>query len=135
MAISPLDEQGKAVDWWFLYKVPKLSKAGGDESASGYEYMYYDRKVGQLQKSPFQLTDGKGALDLVERGLQTTNHELALTQGSMTTPVWTRPSSSTNLAAKLAPSTRRDVSGASKRRFKRPFNASSESTSASRKSK
>ena len=64
MAISPLDEQGKAVDWWFIYKVPKLSKAGGEQSASGYEYMYYDRKVGRLQKSPYQLTDGKGALDL-----------------------------------------------------------------------
>jgi deoxyribonuclease-2 len=64
MAISVLDEQGKAIDWWFIYKIPKLSDASGQESASGYEYMYYDRKVGQLQKSPFQLTDGKGALDL-----------------------------------------------------------------------
>jgi len=64
MTISPLDEQGKAVDWWFIYKIPKLSLAGGGESASGYEYMYYDRKVGKLQKSAFQLTDGKGALDL-----------------------------------------------------------------------
>lgn len=37
MAISPLDENGKAVDWWFTYKVPEISGAGS-ASAKGYEY-------------------------------------------------------------------------------------------------
>jgi deoxyribonuclease-2 len=64
MNISPLDENGKPVDWWFIYKVPKLIKDASTSSATGYEYAYYDTKVGRLAKSPNLLTDGKGALDL-----------------------------------------------------------------------
>ena len=26
MVVSALDENGKAVDWWFMYKVPKMAK-------------------------------------------------------------------------------------------------------------
>jgi deoxyribonuclease II len=64
MNISALDENGKAVDWWFAYKVPKLTKDAGTDSATGYEYIYYDPKIGKVVKSPNLLTDGKGALDL-----------------------------------------------------------------------
>lgn len=64
MNISALDEDGKAVDWWFAYKVPKLGKSGGSASATGYEYIYYDPNIGKVVKSPNVLTDGKGALDL-----------------------------------------------------------------------
>jgi deoxyribonuclease II len=64
MHISALDENGKPVDWWFAYKVPKLSNSASTQVAVGYEYLYYDPKVGQLSKSPNLLTDGKGALDL-----------------------------------------------------------------------
>ncbi len=64
MQVSPLDESGNAVDWWFIYKVPKLSKSGATASATGYEYVYYDTKVGKIAQSPHVLTDGKGALDL-----------------------------------------------------------------------
>lgn len=64
MTISPLDESGKPVDWWFIYKVPKLTKAAGVDSATGYEYIYFDPKIGKVTKSPNLLTSGKGALDL-----------------------------------------------------------------------
>lgn len=64
MNISALDENGKPVDWWFAYKVPKLGKDADAPSASGYEYVYYDPNVGKVVKSPYLLTDGKGALDL-----------------------------------------------------------------------
>lgn len=64
MNISALDENGKAVDWWFAYKVPKLGKSADDDSAKGYEYVYYDPNIGKVVRSPYLLTDGKGALDL-----------------------------------------------------------------------
>ncbi len=64
MNISALDENGKAVDWWFAYKVPKLAKDATEPAAVGYEYVYYDTNVGKVVKSPYLLTDGKGALDL-----------------------------------------------------------------------
>ena len=64
MNISALDENGKPVDWWFAYKVPKLGKDANMPSATGYEYVYYDPKIGKVVKSPNLLTDGKGALDL-----------------------------------------------------------------------
>lgn len=64
MKISALDESGKAVDWWFTYKIPRLHKSAGSPSASGYEYVYYDSAVGEVVQSPYLLTDGNGALDL-----------------------------------------------------------------------
>lgn len=64
MNISALDEKGKPVDWWFAYKIPRLAKESSAPSATGYEYLYYDPKVGKVTKSPYLLTDGNGALDL-----------------------------------------------------------------------
>jgi deoxyribonuclease-2 len=64
MNISALDENGKPVDWWFAYKVPRMAKDASSPSATGYEYIYYDPKVAAVSKSPYLLTDGKGALDL-----------------------------------------------------------------------
>jgi hypothetical protein len=55
--VSVLDENGKPVDWWFIYKVPQLTKDSTSLSASGYEYMYYDAKVGKLAESAHKLTD------------------------------------------------------------------------------
>lgn len=62
MNISALDESGKAVDWWFAYKVPKLAKSASAGSTTGYEYVYYDPKVGKVEKSPHTMDSGKGAL-------------------------------------------------------------------------
>ena len=68
MKISALDEQGKPVDWWFIYKVPQLSPGLNNDSATGYEYVYYDssidKKNGKVDKSPNTLDNGKGALNL-----------------------------------------------------------------------
>jgi deoxyribonuclease II len=64
MTLSPLNEAGQPVDWWFLYKAPKLSAGQNTAAATGYEYAYYDAAVGRLQRSPNLLTDNKGALRL-----------------------------------------------------------------------
>ncbi len=67
--ISALDESGKAVDWWFAYKVPQLSKNATTVTATGYEYVYYDPKIGKVVKSSNLLTQGKGALDLTLKAI------------------------------------------------------------------
>jgi deoxyribonuclease-2 len=66
--LSALNESGLPVDWWFIYKVPKLGSGISDsESASGYEYVYYDSAIdgsgGKISRSPYIIGDGKGALD------------------------------------------------------------------------
>jgi deoxyribonuclease-2 len=91
MKLSALDEQGKPVDWWFIYKVPELrsgevtrSQAGeiDTDKTTGYEYVYFDPNmdpnntklpskkveankgnVGKWQ-SDFVINEGKGALNL-----------------------------------------------------------------------
>jgi deoxyribonuclease II len=72
MNISPLDENRKAVDWFFIYKVPELTAGKNDDAADGFEYAYYDAaidalKVGdpdrKVDKSPYALNNDKGSLD------------------------------------------------------------------------
>ena len=72
MPVSPLDESGNPVDWWFIYKVPKLDAGAGGDSASGYEYAYFDAQMDKDGKSVFspsignpkkKLGDGQSALD------------------------------------------------------------------------
>jgi len=62
--ISALDEGGKPVDWWFIYKVPQLSAGANSDSATGYEYVYYDPNLAAVEKSPNLLNGGQGALNL-----------------------------------------------------------------------
>lgn len=64
MKISALDENGKPVDWWFMYKVPELGSGAlsGSEAATGYEYVYYDSTIDQLpdrdpKKVPYKSTN------------------------------------------------------------------------------
>jgi deoxyribonuclease-2 len=73
MKISALNEQGKPVDWWFMYKVPQLNGGGvGIDNATGYEYIYYDSEIDKSTdikkktqlKSPFVIDKGEGALNL-----------------------------------------------------------------------
>jgi deoxyribonuclease-2 len=59
---TALSDTGQPVDWWFLYKVPKLAGAGGSGGAVGYEYLYYDSKLSKPQVSPNDLRQDKGAL-------------------------------------------------------------------------
>jgi deoxyribonuclease-2 len=66
--LAPLNESGKPVDWWFVYKVPQLA-AGQNDSAetTGYEYAYFDAAMdaagGNVVASPNVIGDGNGALD------------------------------------------------------------------------
>lgn len=60
--ITALDEAGKPVDWWFAYKVPKLTKDAESDSATGYEYAYFDPSYPELVQSPHLLTDEAGAV-------------------------------------------------------------------------
>ncbi len=65
------------MDWWFLYKVPKLmekSGTGSKLSATGYEYVYFDTVQNKTTYSPNQLNNGKGALDLTLNAIFT-NHD------------------------------------------------------------
>jgi deoxyribonuclease-2 len=64
MKLSPLDENGKPVDWWFAYKVPKLTKDASTASTTGYEYVYYDPSVQQVAKSPHKMSDPDCSLRL-----------------------------------------------------------------------
>lgn len=64
MDISALDENGKPVDWWFIYKVPKLSKSADTPSATGYEYVYFDPNLDKVVRSGNLLDKGQGALNL-----------------------------------------------------------------------
>jgi len=69
MKISALDENGKAADWWFMYKVPKLSPGSNSDQSTGYEYVYYDPHLTKeldsatKYKSPYLINQGKGALN------------------------------------------------------------------------
>ena len=62
--VGAIGEDGKPVDWWFIYKVPHLVGAGGKDDAIGLEYVYFDVKTNKLVESSNKLLDGKGALDL-----------------------------------------------------------------------
>jgi len=72
MKISALDEKGKPVDWWFIYKVPQLNAGAGTDKVTGYEYVYYDSTIDAnpdpqkrvVAKSANVLNGGKGALNL-----------------------------------------------------------------------
>lgn len=46
------DESGTAVDWWFMYKLPKGVATGGKGETKGNEYLYYDA----AQAHPLQLS-------------------------------------------------------------------------------
>ncbi len=67
MRVSALDERGRPVDWWFMYKVPMLGAGANTDSASGYEYVYYDSALDKKQEkigpSPFTIDSGDGALN------------------------------------------------------------------------
>jgi deoxyribonuclease-2 len=64
MPISALNENGSPVDWWFIYKVPKLTQDAKTDAATGYEYVYFDAKSTMVAKSPNRLDQDKGALRL-----------------------------------------------------------------------
>jgi len=60
--MGPLNESGSPVDWWFLYKVPKLAQSPHSAIATGYEYAYYDDVSQNVVKSSYVLDTDHGAL-------------------------------------------------------------------------
>src|ERR1035437_9441434 len=66
MSISALDESGQPVDWLCAYKVPKLSGGTQCDSATGYEYSYFDSAMdagsGKVARSDHRLCDAAGAI-------------------------------------------------------------------------
>src|SRR5438046_1596247 len=71
MNVSALDENGKKVDWFFLYKVPQLAAAADTDTTTGYEYVYYDATIDDgpeakqvVDKSRYVLNSNNGALNL-----------------------------------------------------------------------
>jgi hypothetical protein len=39
MEVTALDEAGKKVDWFFIYKVPELAAGATTDKTTGYEYV------------------------------------------------------------------------------------------------
>jgi deoxyribonuclease-2 len=71
MEVTALDEAGKKVDWFFIYKVPQLAAGATTDKTTGYEYVYYDSSIDEqetvsnrnIQKSPYVLNTDQGALN------------------------------------------------------------------------
>lgn len=62
--LNAIDESGKPVDWWFIYKLPRdarsPTKSSSTKPSMGFEYLYFDSKSkGGLTRSA-QLLNGKG---------------------------------------------------------------------------
>lgn len=58
--LSAISDDGKPVDWWFLYKVAGKSVTSDGSKATGTEYVYFDSvnpKGKKLQLSPRQIND------------------------------------------------------------------------------
>lgn len=64
MPLSPLNETGHAVDWWFIYKVPQLTQSAETAAAVGMEYAYYDDPSQHVVASPYKMDSNEGALAL-----------------------------------------------------------------------
>jgi deoxyribonuclease-2 len=64
--LAAMDDQGKPVDWYFMYKVPSKSVTSDDSKADGTEYIYYDANFTKGEKlilSPHSIADANhGAL-------------------------------------------------------------------------
>ncbi|WP_421865898.1 deoxyribonuclease II family protein [Motiliproteus sp.] len=54
------NQQGSAVDWWFIYKTPKRT---GTHDNRGFDFFYYDPDAAGLTLSPVGLDQDNQALD------------------------------------------------------------------------
>lgn len=60
LPLSAIGDDGKPVDWWFLYKVAGKSVTSDGSKATGTEYVYFDSvnpKGKKLQLSPDQISN------------------------------------------------------------------------------
>ncbi|KAL7396339.1 hypothetical protein ABVT39_004511 [Epinephelus coioides] len=55
--MSCKNEAGEPVDWFVIYKLPKIGEVG-----SGVDYMYLDSSVGSWQMSKFMVNTSEGAM-------------------------------------------------------------------------
>jgi deoxyribonuclease II len=63
MTLSALNDDGKPVDWWFLYKLPQDARpTTGTATTTGFEYLYYEPGQAAPSRSAHTLADGGGAL-------------------------------------------------------------------------
>jgi deoxyribonuclease II len=53
------NQQGKAVDWWFIYKTPEHT---GTSNNKGYDFLYFDADASELKLSPVGLDQDNQAL-------------------------------------------------------------------------
>jgi len=51
LQLSALDENGKHVDWWFIYKISSSSKSSTNAKPAGNEYLYYDNNYASKNKN------------------------------------------------------------------------------------
>lgn len=64
------NQQGDAVDWWFLYKTPVHT---GRQDNKGYDFLYFDPDHGALQLSPVKLDQDNQALSHTLDGIFNAN--------------------------------------------------------------
>src|SRR5437868_14888837 len=60
--LSAIGDDGKPVDWWFIYKVAGKSKASNGTKPTGTEYVFYDSVITPGEKlalSANQISDPK----------------------------------------------------------------------------
>ena len=76
MALAAIGDDGKHVDWWFIYKVPKDVKAAdkSGKPATGFEYAYFDSGSKALAGSKHLLNDTTNALHLTLQQLPVNGH-------------------------------------------------------------
>ena len=65
--LTAIGDAGTAVDWWFIYKIPKDARGSSKSShaqplATGFEYAYFDNRSEALVASKHKLNQPEGAL-------------------------------------------------------------------------
>jgi deoxyribonuclease-2 len=60
------NQQGKAVDWWFIYKTPEHT---GSKNNKGFDFFYFDPESGALALSPVGLDQDNQALSHTLTGI------------------------------------------------------------------
>ena len=59
-----IGDNGRPVDWWFIYKISRESHSPTGQAPTGHEYLYYDSDMAGVRQKPVLRTgiDTRGAL-------------------------------------------------------------------------